>query len=351
MQSFRNLGRHLDLTPAPLVRQLTAIDIVKGRQEIYRQHPKALQALVDVARVQSVEASNAIENITAPSKRIRELVEDKTTPRNRSEAEIAGYRSALDLIHSSAEDIPFTPNVLLQLHRDLYRFTGVQAGRWKGLDNEVEEELPDGTTRLRFKPVSALETPGAVEELHERLREAWELGTYHRLLLIGAYILDFTVIHPFNDGNGRMSRLLTLLMLYHGGYEVGRFVSLEKLINETRDGYYDALAASTAGWHEGEHDLVPWLSYSLGIIVAGYAQFEERAGLVAGGRGAKARAIESFVRARTTTTLRVEDVRQAVPGVSDVYIREVLRKLRDRGVLRQKGKGPLAKWERLHTNF
>jgi Fic family protein len=301
--------------------------------------------------VQSVEASNAIEDITAPPKRIRELVEDKTTPRNRSEAEIAGYRSVLDLIHSNAEGIPFKANVLLQLHRDLYQFTGIRAGEWKGLDNEVEEELPDGTKRVRFKPLSAFETPPAMDELHERFTEAWELDTYHRLLLTGAYIFDFTVIHPFNDGNGRMSRLLTLLLLYHGGYEVGRFVSLEKLIDKTKESYYDALAASTERWHEGEHDLVPWLSYFLGIIVAGHAQFEERVGLLAAGRGAKVRAIKSFIRSRTSATLKVEDVRQAVPGVSDVYIREVLRKLRDQGVLRQNGRGPLAEWERVHTNF
>jgi Fic family protein len=352
MQSFRDLDSHLGMTPAFLVRQLTEIDIAKGRQEMYRrQHPEALKALRDIARVQSVEASNAIEDVTAPPKRIRELVEDKTTPRNRSEAEIAGYRSVLDLIHANADGIPFKPNVLLQLHRDLYQFTGVRAGRWKSLDNEVEEELPDGTKRVRFKPLSALETPGAMEELHRHFNEVWALDTYHRLLVTGAYVLDFSVIHPFTDGNGRMSRLLTLLLLYHGNYEVGRFVSLEKLIDRTRDSYYEALATSTEGWHEGKHDLVPWLSYFLGIVVAGYGQFEERVGIVSGGRGAKARAIRNFVRSRTSVTLRVEDVRQGVPGVSDIYIREVLRKLRDQGILRQHGRGPLAEWERLHTDF
>lgn len=351
MQSFRDLDRYLGMTPAALLRQLSEIDTAKGRQEMYRrQHPQVLRTLRELARVQSVEASNAIENITAPPMRIKDLVAEKTTPRNRSEAEIAGYRAVLDLIHSDATAIPFKPSIVEQLHRDLYQFTGTRAGRWKKLDNSVEEERPDGTRRVRFKPLSARETPDAMDELHQRFNNAWEQDTYHRLLLTGAYILDFLVIHPFSDGNGRMSRLLTLLLLYHGDYEVGRFISLEKLIDQTKESYYEALHVSTANWKDGTHDLVPWLSYFLGIVVAASAQFEERVGMVAGGRGAKADAIKLFIRSRTSATFRVEDLRQAVPGASDVYIREVLRKLRAQGALSQSGRGPNAEWQRIGTN-
>ena len=351
MQSFRDLDRYLGLTSAALLRQLSEIDTAKGRQEMYRrQHPQVLETLRQLARVQSVEASNAIENITAPPARIRDLVADKTTPRNRPEAEIAGYRAVLDLIHSNAAAIPFRPSVVEQLHRDLYQFTGTRAGRWKKLDNSVEEELPDGTRRVRFRPLSALETPEAMVELHQRFNEAWEQDTYHRLLLTGAYVLDFLVIHPFSDGNGRMSRLLTLLLLYHGEYEVGRFISLEKLIDQTKESYYAALHASTENWNDGAHDLVPWLSYFLGIVVAASVQFEERVGLVAGGRGAKADAIRQFIGSRVSDTFRVEDIRQAVPAASDVYIREVLRKLRAQGALTQNGRGPNAEWQRIRTD-
>lgn len=339
------------MTPAALLRQLSEIDTAKGRQEMYRhQHPQVLGTLRELARVQSVEASNAIENITAPPARIRDLVAEKTTPRNRPEAEIAGYRAVLDLIHSNAAAISFRPGVVEQLHRDLYQFTGARAGQWKKLDNSVEERLPDGTRRVRFRPLSAFETPDAMNELHNRFNTAWEQDTYHRLLLTGAYVLDFLVIHPFSDGNGRMSRLLTLLLLYRGDYEVGRYISLEKLIDQTKESYYDALHASTANWNDGAHDLVPWLSYFLGIIVAASAQFEERVGLVAGGRGAKADAIKQFIRSRTSETFRVEDIRQAVPAASDVYIREVLRKLRAEGALSQIGRGRNAEWQRSNTN-
>jgi Fic family protein len=353
MQSFRDLDRHLGMIPQALLRQLTEVENAKGQQEAYRrQFPQALEALIEVARVQSVEASNAIENITAPPQRIKELVAEKTTPKNRSEAEIAGYRTVLELIHSSADAIPFRSTVVEQLHRDLYQFTGSRnAGSWKKVDNTVEEELPDGTRRIRFQPVQAWATPEAMEELHRRFNEAVDKDTYHRLLLTGAYTLDFLVIHPFSDGNGRMSRLLTLLLLYQGGYEVGRFISLEKLINDTKETYYDALGASTTGWHEGTHDLQPWLSYFLGIVKRAYDLFGERVGVLTTGKGAKADAVRHFVRSRISDTFKFDELRKAVPGASDVYLRENLRRMRDQGVLRQEGRGQNAIWRRLTTNF
>ncbi len=352
MQSFRSLGRHLDLIPAAINRQLSGIDIARGRQEAFaRQHPAALESLKQLALIQSVEASNAIENITAPKNRLEQLVAQKTTPRNRSEAEIAGYRAVLDTIHSSAEHIPFSANVVRQLHRDLYQFAAQPGGTWKASDNIVTEERPDGSVAVRFTPVSSLETPAAMDELHERFNAAWLADQHHRLLLTGAYTLDFLIIHPFTDGNGRMSRLLSLLLLYKGGYEVGRFISVEKLIEQSKETYYDALAASTAGWHEGEHDLRPWLSYFLGVITAAYREFEPRAEAVTAGRGAKAELVKAFVRANISDSFTFAELKRAAPGVSDEYIRQVLRELRDSRIIEGTGAGRGAGWHRLRRDF
>jgi Fic family protein len=351
VQTFRDLGRHFDLIPAALNRQLSEIDIGRGRQEAFaRQHPAALESLKQLALIQSVEASNAIENITAPQRRLVELVAQKTTPRNRSEAEIAGYRAVVDTIHSSADHIPFTPNVVLQLHRDLYQFAPQPGGRWKDADNLVTEERADGTVAVRFTPVSALETPAAMDELHRHLDDAWRADQHHRLLLTGAYALDFLVIHPFTDGNGRMSRLLTLLLLYKAGYEVGRFISIEKLIEQSKETYYEALAASTERWHETEHDLRPWLSYFLGVVTAAYREFEPRAEAVTAGRGSKAELVKSFVRSNLSEAFTFAEVKRASPGVSDEYIRQVLRELRDAGVIEGTGAGRGAGWRRLRRD-
>ena len=352
VQSFRELGRHFDLIPAAINRQLSGIDVARGRQEAFaRQHPAALESLKQLALIQSVEASNAIENITAPKKRLEELVAQKTTPRNRSEAEIAGYRAVLDTIHAGAAHIPFSPNVVRQLHRDLYQFAAQPGGDWKNSDNLVTEQRPDGTVAVRFTPVNSFETPAAMDELHQRFDEAWQADQHHRLLLAGAYTLDFLVIHPFTDGNGRMSRLLSLLLLYKGGYEVGRFISIEKLIEESKETYYQALAASTEGWHQGGHDLQPWLSYFLGVITAAYREFEPRAEAVTAGRGSKAELVKAFVRSNISDTFTFADVKRAAPGVSDEYIRQVLRELRDNEIIEGTGAGRGAAWRRLRNDF
>jgi Fic family protein len=350
MRSFRRLGDHFDLIPAAINRQLSEIDIARGRQEAFTlQHPAALESLKQVALIESVEASNAIENIRAPRRRLEALVAERTTPRGRSEAEIAGYRAVLGTIHASAPDIPFTPNVVRQLHRDLYQYSAHPGGDWKGADNLVTEASPDGVVTVRFTPVSAFETPAAVEELHRRFGEAWEADRHHRVLLTAAYALDFLVIHPFTDGNGRMSRLLSLLLLYQGGYEVGRFVSIEKLIEASKETYYDALGQSTLGWHDGAHDLVPWLSYFLGILTAAYRAFEPRARAVSAGRGSKAELVKAFVHANLSDTFTFAEVKRQAPGVSDEYIRQVLRELRDDGIVEVRGAGRASTWRRLRT--
>lgn len=351
MHTFRNLEKHLGLLPADIVNALAAIEAGRGRQDAFKmQSPMALDTLREVAVVQSVEASNAIENITAPAKRVRELALDKTTPKNRPEAEIAGYRRVLDEIHTNAPNIPFNENVLLQLHGRLYSFTGKPAGHYKIGENEVTETHPDGTEIVRFQPVRAADTPLAMDELFVAFDRAWNAQEYHRLMLLAAWVFDFLMIHPFQDGNGRMSRLATSLLLYHADYEVGRYVSWEKLVNESRESYYEALARSTVGWHEDSHDLRPWLDYFLGILVASYRDFEARMGTAAT-KGSKAEAIRRFVRTNLSDTFSISDVRNVVPNVSDVYIGKLLRELRDDGVIELQKLGQGARWRRLRTDF
>ena len=276
---------------------LLAIAEARGREEVFRrQNPGGLETLRGVALIQSAEASNAIENIHAPRERIEALVAETTTPENRSEQEIAGYRLVLDQIHSNGASIPFEPRYVEQLHGYLARFTGDRtAGHWKRLDNVVEERHPDGAVVVRFQPVSADETPDAMNRLHAGFARAMQESKYASLLLAAAYVLDFLVIHPFRDGNGRMARLITLWLLYICGHEVGRYISIEKLIEQSKETYYESLARSTVGWHEDAHDLGPWTDYFLGIINAAYREFESRTGLVSG-RGSKRALITTFIR-------------------------------------------------------
>jgi Fic family protein len=351
--TFDDLPKHLGQVPADVLMLLREVDQAQGREHAFRrQHPERLEALTQVARVQSTEASNAIEGITAPAARIKALVEDKTTPRNRPEEEIAGYRTVLDLIHSARpEAIPFTADVVKQLHSQLYSFAPDRGyGRFKATDNLVEEELLDGGKRVRFTPVPAWRTDEVMRRLHEDYAAVADSRRYHPLLLTGTYVLDFLVIHPFSDGNGRMSRLLTLLLLYKNGYEVGRFVSLEKLVATTRETYYDALEASTTGWHEDEHDIFPWLRFYLGILVAAYREFENRVGAL-GGRGSKQEAVRQFVRSSISEELTFADVQRACPGVSVDHIRRTLKQLRMEGVLGTPTRGRNATYRRLRTNF
>jgi Fic family protein len=348
VSSFRDLSRHFGGIPPGTVTSLTTIAGARGRAELYRQqNPSGLETLRQVALIQSTEASNAIENIRAPLARIEALVAETTTPRNRSEQEIAGYRDVLATIHANGANIPFEPRYVEQLHGDLYKYVGTRdAGHWKGLDNEVEEKRPDGTRVVRFTPVSAALTPQAMQSLHEELRRALDAEVYEPLLLCAAYILDFTVIHPFRDGNGRMSRLITLWLLYIVGHEVGRYISLEKLIDASKETYYEALGASTAGWHDGKHDLRPWTDYFLGILIAAYGEFESRTGAL-GGRGSKRALITTFIDSLMVTEFTIADVRQAAPGVSDGYINKLLGEFKKDGRIEPLGTGRGARWRRL----
>jgi Fic family protein len=312
-----------------------------------RQNPAGLETLHRVAMIQSTEASNAIENIHAPRARIEALVAEKTTPQNRSEQEIAGYRDVLALIHSNRAAIPFEPCYVEQLHGTLYSYAGDRdAGHWKGLDNEVSEVRPDGTRVVRFTPVSAATTPQAMQDLHKEFGEALQAGTYSPLLLCAAYVLDFTVIHPFRDGNGRMSRLITLWLLYIVGHDVGRYISIEQLIDSSRETYYEALHRSTEGWQDAEHDLAPWTGYFLGILIAAYRQLESRTSAL-GGRGSKKALIITFIDSLLAEEFTVSAVRENAPGVSDAHISKVLAELKQAGIIEPLGTGRGARWRRL----
>jgi Fic family protein len=339
---------NLRVTPA-LLSTLGVVHEHKGRQELYkRTSPGVLETLLEVARIQSVESSNRIEGIIAPAERISELVRTKTTPENRSEAEIAGYRDALATIHANATNMRFTPGLVLQLHRDLSRYLPGPGGRWKNSDNEIEEALSDGSKRIRFTPVPAFVTAQAMETLHTRLNAERDAATIDELVLAAAYTLDFLCIHPFGDGNGRTSRLLSLILLYQAGYEVGRYVSLEKVIEDSKDTYVDALEASSAGWHEGEHDLLPWMEYFAGIVLAAYRELETRVGDVTGERGAKGQMVLGCIK-RLPAQFRIADIERACPHVSRPTINRMLRAERVAGHLVCVKRGRDATWQKIES--
>ena len=253
-----------------------------GKQEQYlKQRPAELEKLVEVARVQSTEASNAIEGIVTTNTRIRQLVEEKTTPRNRDEQEIAGYRDALNIIHENFDTIPVTRNYILQLHKILYsHMNNPLTGRMKNVQNYISAGYPDGRTKILFTPLAPYETPEALDKICEEYNKVIGNFKLEPLIAIPVFIHDFLCIHPFNDGNGRMSRLLTTLLLYRSGFEVGKYISLEAKIAKNEDLYYNALNQAQNGWHDGTEDKVPFIKYLLSIILAVYKDFEDRFAIV-----------------------------------------------------------------------
>lgn len=319
----------------------------KGRESLYKQQtPAVLETLRQVAVIQSTESSNRIEGVIVPAERIKELVEQRTTPANRSEQEVAGYRDVLNTIHANHPHIPFTSNMVLQLHRDLYQFVPQQGGRWKATNNEIVEILPDGTRIVRFVPVPAHLTSDAMKHLHERFDELWDRGEIDPLLLIATYVLDFLCIHPFTDGNGRMARLLTLLLLYRAGYEVGRYVSLEKVVENHDQGYYASLRRCSEGWHEGNHELLPWWEYFLGVMLFGaYQELENRMTLMQSAKGAKTAMVLDVLN-KMVGDFSVKDIKERCPHVGIDLIRRIMREERQEGRLECLGRGPDALWRR-----
>ena len=318
-----------------------------GKQEMYlKQRPEELEKLVEIAKIQSTESSNAIEGIVTTDTRIRQLVAEKTALRNRSEQEIAGYRDALSVIHESFDAIPVTRNYILQLHKILYSHTNNPlAGQTKNVQNYISATYPDGHAEILFTPLPPFETPDALDRICEEYGRVIGNLELEPLIAIPVFIHDFLCIHPFNDGNGRMSRLLTTLLLYRSGFQVGRYVSLEAKIAKDKDLYYEALGASQHGWHTGDDDAVPFIKYLLGTILAAYRDFGDRFALVEQKRSA----LET-VRLATQQKLgrfTKQDVRDLCPALSLSSVEGALRQLVADGELRREGKGKNTKYLRI----
>ena len=320
---------------------LGALRECKGKQSLFlRATPDVLDTMLQLAKIQSIASSNRIEGISTTDARIRALAKESVAPKNRAEEEIAGYRDVLAMIHASHDAIPLTPNVILQLHRDLFAHLGPGAGgRWKGSDNVISEIDAAGRRFVRFRPLPALETPAAVEALCHAAGEALADRTFDPLYILCLFVLDFVSIHPFDDGNGRMSRLLTLLLFYRAGYAAGKYVSLEKLVEDSKESYYETLQASSEGWLEGKNDPTPFVRYLLGIFLKAYSIFEDR---VSGGLREKATKVERIrlLFERTPTPLCKRQILEACPGVSAITVARALKTLLASGFIRKLGAGP-----------
>ena len=347
MRSFRYSEIKNKLWDSEVMGLIAAIYKEAGKQELYlKQQPEKLEKLVEIAKVQSTEASNAIEGIVTTSTRIRQLVGEKTTPRNRDEQEIAGYRDVLNIIHESFDYIPITRNYILQLHKILYsHMNNPMAGRTKSVQNFISATYPDGHTETLFTPLAPYETPEALDQICQEYNRVIGNLEVDPLIAIPNFIHDFLCIHPFNDGNGRMSRLLTTLLLYRNRFYVGKYISLEAKIAKNKDLYYDALSQSQVGWHEGTEDPVPFIKYLLGTILAAYKDFEDRYSLVE----TKLPALETVRQATLQKIGRFtkQDIRELCPFLSDSSIESSLRKLVDSDEIKKEGVGKTTHYYRL----
>ncbi|MBI4745795.1 MAG: Fic family protein [Deltaproteobacteria bacterium] len=343
MMTFKQFSEKIESIPASTSWYLADLSESRGRQELFtRQAPQRLKALREHALIESAVSSNRIEGVVVDPRRIKAIVLGKQLLHDRNEEEVRGYRNALDLIHRKGKDIPLSEKTVLDLH-SLMRGDIWDAGKYRGKDSDIIEKYPDGRVRVRFKTVKAVRTADYIRELvgmwSDCLREKW----VHPLIALAAFNLDFLCVHPFRDGNGRVSRLLLLLQCYHLGYEVGRYISLERLIEENKDRYYETLEQSSYGWHDGKHDPWPYINYLLFILKTAYREFEDRAGSVKSPRGTKTELVETSVRA-FPGEFTLADLERACPHVSRDMIRRVLRNLQAEGKAECLGRGPGATW-------
>ncbi len=322
----------------------------KGRQDLFQhQTPQVLETLKQTAIIESTESSNRIEGVTVPAKRFKELMLHPVKPKDRSEAEILGYREVLSSIHTKPESFLIEEKTILGFHKRIYAKTDIPGGQWKRRDNSIEERLSDGRWITRFVPVSARQTPGYMKELCVRFNRLWDKRQVSPLVLIPAFVFDFLCIHPFADGNGRVSRLLTVLLLHQADYTVGRYISIERLIEESKETYYESLQLSSKGWQEGKHSLKPWWEYSLGVLIGAYQEFERRVGAIAKARGAKTSIVEETID-NLPAVFSISDIERLCPSVSRDMIRVILNRLRREGHLFCKGTGRGALWEKRGNN-
>ena len=348
MRSFDYIKAPEKLLTPEIVQMVASIHEHKGKQELFLEaNIDELKTLLEVALIQSTGASNRIEGIYTSDKRLEELVSQKAEPRNRSEQEIAGYREVLATIHESYEYITPRPNIILQLHRDLYSYSqGATGGNYKNSDNVIAETDAEGHQKARFIPVPAFQTADAMDVLCSRFLEAWEADRIDKLVLIPMFILDFLCIHPFNDGNGRMSRLLTLLLFYKAGYIVGKYVSMEMLIEKTKETYYEALQASSTGWHECENSYEPFVKYYLGIILKAYNEFESRVEHLKNRSLSKPERIKAVIDQKVGKITKKE-IMELCPDISKVTVERTLTDLVKSGYITKVGAGPATAYVRI----
>lgn len=311
----------------------------KSRQEFYlKERPVALDRLIEIAKIQSTESSNKIEGIVTTGNRIKQLYMEKTTPKNRDEEEILGYRDVLNTIHEHYEYIPIRSSYILQLHRDLYKYSEKDiGGRFKNTQNVITKTNPDGTQRIHFTPMAPHETPGAIDAICKSYNKTIDSHVVDPLVLIPIFINDFLCIHPFNDGNGRMSRLLTILLLYRCGYIIGRYISIENKIEKTKIKYYEVLEQCGMGWHDGKNDPAPFIKYILGIILAAYRDFEDRLNFM----DDELPALEKVRNAISEKVGRFtkREVMELIPSISRASVENSLKKLTVEGFIERHGKG------------
>ena len=348
MRDFDYSSSAIKLLTPEIVQLIASIHEYKGKQELsFETNKDELETLLNVALIQSTGASNRIEGIFTSDKRLEELVSQKSEPRNRSEQEIAGYRDVLATIHERYQFINLRPSIILQLHRDLFSYSpGTSGGRYKDSDNIIAEIDTEGHQKARFIPVSAFQTAAAMEELCTRFLEAWDADCIDKLILIPMFIVDFLCIHPFNDGNGRVSRLLTLLLLYKAGYIVGKYISIEILIEKTKETYYEALQASSFGWHEGKNSYDSFVIYYLGIVLKAYKEFQSRAGYLQQRRLSKPDRIKEVID-NTVGKITKKEIMQLCPDISKVTVERTLTDLVKSGYIAKVGAGPATGYVRV----
>ncbi len=334
---------------AEILSYVAKIHEYKGKQELFlRQKPVELQRLIEIAKIQSTESSNRIEGIVTTNPRLHQLMADKTTPRNRDEEEILGYRNVLALVHENYPYIPVTPNYILQLHGEMLKYTGLgYGGRFKNVPNEIDMITKDGEKVVLFQPTEPYETPEAVRIICDSLRLTAGKELIDPLILIPCFILDFLCIHPFNDGNGRMSRILTLLLLYRSGYLVGQYVSIEKAIADTKESYYKALADADRGWHAGENDPRPFIRYMLAVILSCYRDFENRVAVTdpAGARSTAYDLVKACVN-RKIGTFTKQEILQECPRAGKSSVESALKQLTSEGHIVKLGAGRATRYVR-----
>ena len=345
MRQFDYSEKWKSLLTPEIVSLLTQIHEFKGEQKLFVEAKEdTLTQLVEIAKIQSTEASNKIEGIFTSDDRLRALVKDKTRPKTRNEQEIAGYRDVLNTIHESHNHIPPKPSIILQLHRDLYKFEGYDiGGKYKPSDNVIEEEDANGNKFVRFKPVPAWETAEAMEALCKAFDDAMGTGKIEPLILIPMFVLDFLCIHPFKDGNGRMSRLLTLLLLYRSGYLVGKYISIEKLIETTKESYYECLQQSSKGWHENANDYEPFVRYMLGVVVGAYREFSSRVMLITDEEMSKPDRVREIIK-NTLGTITKTEILEKCPNISQITVQRALADLIESGEIIKIGGGRYTKY-------